>query len=374
MHSYSQDPATPRGPGIRRQPGAYLITGGAGFIGSALVRSLLADGQQVCVVDDLSRGARERLPNHPALTFIEGDVRTQGLMQGLLIAGPAGGGCWKSLVHLAARVGVRTVLEDPEGCRRENLEGVEVLIVALAAMPREMRPRVLFASTSEVYEELRAPLSESDPLRSIAGVGRWAYAASKLEGEHCFDAAAHLWEPQRGAIHLRFFNVVGPGQDAGSGMVLPTFVEQVLAGQAITVHHDGAMVRTLAHVDEVAELLNQLAIRAALEDGGILPGALNIGGSAVTSVLALAECLAETARREQGLSVRVHFVDPLRTLSKRFEEVGYREPSLNRARGFGLPLPQRGLAQIVADSLARHADLALPGSTLIPLPAATIRN
>ena len=186
-------------------------------------------------------------------------------------------------------------------------------------------------------------------MRSTHGSGRWAYAAAKRSGEQQLDAATDLWEHAGAPVHLRLFNVVGPGQDADSGMVLPTFVEQALGARAITVHGDGAQVRSFAHVDEVAEMLV-----CALLARELAPGALNIGGLARCSVLELAEEVARCGAASRGARPSIRLVDPRRCVSPHFEEVAWREPSLERARGMGLPLPKLDVRAIVEDALARH--------------------
>jgi len=319
-------------------PARVLITGGAGFIGSALARELVERGDDVLAVDDLSCGRPERLPAGARLRLA--DVERPGaLAAALRDEGP-----FDALVHLAARVGVRAVLRDPEGCRRSNLAGARELVGAVAALPAGRRPRVLAASSSEVYRDRRAPLREGDPLRSETGAGRWAYAGSKLSAERLFDEARRLWSPPRAPLHLRFFNVVGPGQDSDSGMVLPTFVEHALAGAPIPVHGDGRQVRTFAHVDEVARVLAELLAR------DVPGGALNVGGRARASVLELARAVERASGSRAGLA----FVDPRLRCGARFEEVPFREPCLERLAGLGIAPPAMGLDAIVRDALARH--------------------
>lgn len=319
------------------RPGArVLVTGAAGFVGAALVRELLARGIGVLGVDDLSAGRVERLPEDPGLELVVADVTRPGVLSGLALRGVG------AVVHLAARVGVRAVLEDPEGCQRENVAGARALAQALAPMGAARRPRVLFASSSEVYRPRRGPLRESDPLRPLGGLGRWRYAASKRAGEELLDA--HL-RGGPGALHLRLFNVVGPDQDAGTGMVLPTFVERAREGEPLPVHGDGSAVRCFAHVDEVARVLADLL---ALEHPPA--GPLNVGGRARSSVLELAHLVAELA----GKGAPVERVDPLRAVSPRFEGVAWREPCLERLERLGLRPPAMTLPRIVADVLARR--------------------
>ena len=181
----------PRGPMSVPTPassfsGSVLVTGGAGFVGARVVRGLLAAGSRVVVADDLSCGDASRLPlGHSRLTLHPLDVTApRGLTALLGEEGP-----FDALLHLAARVGVRRVLADPEGCRTEHRAAAGEIVAALRALPGSRRPRLVAASTSEVYQDCVEPLTEGHPLRCQDGEGRWAYAASKLEVERTLDAA-----------------------------------------------------------------------------------------------------------------------------------------------------------------------------------------
>jgi UDP-glucose 4-epimerase len=157
-------------------------------------------------------------------------------------------------------------------------------------------------------------------------------------------------------VHLRFFNVVGPGQDAVSGMVLPRFVEAALRGATLEVHGDGAQVRTFAHVDDVARDVAALALGRSDHFAG---GPLNLGGTAHASVRALAELVAARAEHHGLPNPSITRVDPLRAVAPSFADVRHRVPDLARARGLGLAQRARSLAAIVDDMFARH-DIAPP--------------
>jgi UDP-glucose 4-epimerase len=320
-------------PSTRTQPSAQSvwITGGAGFIGSALARALVAQGRSVVVTDDESSGSFERLAAVPRVQRVHGSA----------LSLPADAGC---VVHLAARVGVGPVVRDPEACREHNVAATRALVSALRRVPASARPRMFAASSSEVYLPSSAPLRESDPLRSTTDRGRWAYAAAKVACERMLDDA-RLGSAARAPVHLRFFNVVGPGQDSAHGMVLPTFVEHALAGLPIPVHGDGRSVRTFAHVDDVAQTLCALFDLPHLDGGP-----LNIGGTARASVMEVAECVLALSKSRAGI---VH-VDPRRTVGPAFEDIAWREPDLSRLRGLGLSVPSRSLESIVGDMLERH--------------------
>jgi UDP-glucose 4-epimerase len=287
------------------------------------------------VVDDESAGSFERLSGTAR-------VRCVSLpLERALESAPA----VDLVVHLAAKVGVGPVVRDPESCRAHNVASTRALLDALARMSAASRPRLFAASSSEVYLPASRPLREDDPLRPADAGGRWAYAAAKVECEQMIDAAG-LWEHERAPVHLRFFNVVGPGQDSAHGMMLPTFVEHALAHRPIPVHGEGRSVRTLAHVDDVALTLCALAQHPALPGGP-----LNVGGTARATVLEVAQCVLAQSRSRGGIA----HVDPRRVVGPAFEDVDWREPDLARLEGLGVPVPARTLESIVADTLARHA-------------------
>ncbi len=327
-------------------PTTVLVTGGAGFVGAATVRALLGrpgtNDLRIHVIDDLSAGDRSRLPNDPRVVLDVADVTAPGVLPAVL----QNGGPYDVALHLAGRVGVRRVLADPDDCRRVTEQAADAWTTALTSIPADRRPRLISASTSEVYSDVEGLLAEDAPLRSVDGQGRWAYAGSRVAAEYRFDAIQDLWPEGRGPVHLRFFNVTGPGQDADSGMVLPTFIERARAAEQLPVHGDGSQVRTLAHVDDVAEDLADLIRREAWVEGG----ALNLGGTARTTVLDLARICIRVAGLSDDI---IQFVDPCEGLPN-FEEVRWREPDLTRARNFGLARRTRSLEAIVRDAWERH--------------------
>ena len=334
-----------------------LISGGAGFIGSRLARELLEGGARVTLVDDGSAGTLGRLERleadfgAPRLDAVVGDVTLPGVWSEAL---DPSRGRLDAIVHLAGCVGVKRVLGDPAACRRANVHAARELVAALRSLPRAQRPRLFAASSSEVYADGRGPLCESAEVRPTTGDGRWAYAGSKRLAESTFDAARELWPRELGPVHLRFFNVVGPGQDASAGMVLPTFIERALTGRALPIHGDGRQIRTFGHVDDVARALAGIVVCPDFPEG-----ALNLGGSARTDVLGLARAVLRASGRTASIDAALRFVDPRERVARTFEEVAVRLPSLERARRLGVPLAVRSLDAIVRDSVRRHADEAL---------------
>lgn len=336
-----------------QQPLSILISGGAGFIGRACAREFTGRGQRVVVLDDLSAGDREELMRlAPRSEFLQVDARSsEQLSRVLRDHGP-----FQYFLHLAGRVGVPTVLEDPELCREVTRDLVRSLTAAFLRLPAGHRPRLLAASTSEVYQDASGCLAESAPLRSIDGQGRWAYAGSRVEAEQALDRAGLVDRLGRAPIHLRFFNVTGPGHRADSGMVLPRFVWAALKGQPLPVHGDGSQERTFAHVDDIARDLADLT-----ELDAAPAGPLNLGGCAHVTVLELAQTVLRLAERDID---HIRFLDP-RTIHPTFEEIRCRKPDLARAMHLGLGGGHRPLRDLVQQMLDQAVALDSP-SSLVP--------
>ncbi len=317
-----------------------LVTGGAGFIGGQVVARLLEAGSRVTVVDDLSTGCLERLPHHGGLRTVVGDMN----------GGAPWAEAWQGetpitrVLHLAGHVGVRRVLDDPKGCSNSHLAMARTLIETLGAMDAGARPGLIATSSSEVYRASMEPLAEDSAVWKSSdpgwGEGRWSYAASKRTAELDFEAAGLQ------VLNLRLFNVVGPGQNAESGMVLPRFVEAARMGEALQVFGNGIQVRTFGHVSCVASDLTELCLRPEMPRG-----ALNLGGTAITSIEALARLVLEVSGQPESLLQRV---DPARELGPGFDEVRHRIPNLDRARSLGLVARPWSLNEIVNDAWCHH--------------------
>jgi UDP-glucose 4-epimerase len=222
-----------------------LITGGAGFIGSHLAEALLAAGHEVFVLDNLSTGSIdniEHLKPQPGFHYTIDTVENEPLLAELIDR------C-DIVVHLAAAVGVKLIVDSPVHTIETNVHGTEV-VLRHASTKRKL---VVIASTSEVYGK-----SEQLPFRETADLvmgpttkHRWAYACSKAIDE--FLALAYWKEKQLPVIVIRLFNTVGPRQTGRYGMVIPTFVRQALAGRPITVFGDGTQSRSFTYVGDVVD-------------------------------------------------------------------------------------------------------------------------
>jgi UDP-glucose 4-epimerase len=254
----------------------YLISGGAGFIGSHLTESLLADGHEVTVLDDLSTGRLQNLNavlNHPNFRFVHGSVEN-GADLGALVA-------WADMVfHLAAAVGVDLVVKHPVRTIETNTHGTENVLKHAALSGT----RVLIASTSEVYgRATNAVFRETDDLVIGAPThSRWSYAASKALDE--FLALAYHKEMKLSTTVVRFFNTVGPRQIGRYGMVLPRFVKQALANEPVRVFGDGEQTRCFCHVQDVVRAL--MALDRAEHTAGQI---FNIGTTTSISINNLAK-------------------------------------------------------------------------------------
>lgn len=228
----------------------YLITGGAGFIGSHLAQSLLKGGHTVTAIDDLSTGCIQNiqplLPN-PRFRFVFDSVRNEGLMNQLAESCDV-------IVHLAAAVGVRLIVERPVHTIETNIHGTEVVLAAA----NRFRRKVLLASTSEVYGKSEAiPFHEDDDtVLGSTRFSRWSYACSKAIDE--FLGLAYYQQYGLPVIIVRLFNTIGPRQTGRYGMVVPRFVERALRGEPLEIYGDGKQTRCFCCVYDVVRALEDL--------------------------------------------------------------------------------------------------------------------
>ena len=229
-----------------------LITGGAGFIGSHLAERLLADGHTVFVLDDLSTGSFENiahLKGRPGFHYTIDTVINEPVLAELVDQCDA-------VYHLAAAVGVRLIVEAPVRTIETNVHGTEVVLKQAAKKGKI----VVIASTSEVYgKSTDVPFREDGDLAlGATSRHRWAYACSKALDE--FLALAYWKEKKLPVVIVRLFNTVGPRQTGRYGMVVPTFVQQALAGEPITVFGDGTQSRCFTDVSDVVSALVSLPL------------------------------------------------------------------------------------------------------------------
>lgn len=251
----------------------YLVTGGAGFIGSHVVEALLARGDAVTVLDDFSTGRRSYLAPHPQLQIIVGSVCDHAAVAQACIG-------VDHIIHLAAAVGVRKIMAERVEGIRTNLMGSETILVAAA----ERGLPLFFSSTSEVYgKNAKNPFREDDDsVFGSSSLHRWSYACSKLMDE--FLALAYAHEQRLPVTVARFFNVTGPRQCPDYGMVLPRFCAAALAGTDLDVHGSGQQSRCFLHVADCVR-----AVLLLLDCPDAVGEIVNIGSNEETTIQALAE-------------------------------------------------------------------------------------
>jgi len=294
---------------------AVLITGGAGFIGSHLAEKLLARGKKVFVIDNLSTGRIENIKHllgDKNFTFKEGTIFNQSLIRRYVAKSD-------DIYHLAAAVGVKTVMEKPLESLLLNTRGTEIV---LEAAEKHTVP-VLIASTSEIYgKNTKVPFSERDdrvygPVHNY----RWGYAFSKGVDE--FLGLAYFRERGVPVRVVRFFNTIGPRQAGEYGMVVPRFVQAALSGKPITIHGTGGQTRCFGDVDDVTDAITKL-MATAKSAGEVY----NIGSDQEITI----EQLAKKIITLTGSASHIKKISYERAYGEGFEDMYRRKPDLSKIR------------------------------------------
>lgn len=324
-----------------------LITGGAGFIGSHLSDRLIARGDEVLVLDDLSSGSLENIAHlrqHPKFEFVEGSAADPSLVAPIVARSDV-------IVHLAAAVGVRLILEKPVHTIENNLFGTAVVLSAASDAHRDGHScKVLIASTSEVYGKgNRLPFRENDDITlGPTANSRWAYACSKAMDEWL--GLAYWREFQLPVVIARFFNTVGPRQTGRYGMVLPNFVDQALAGDPITVFGTGKQSRCFCHVNDTVEGILQL-----IDTDGTEGEVFNIGSDREITMTALAEMVKRSINSDSPIEL----IPYDEAYAQGFEDMERRVPDASKIERWTGFRPKKTLDEIIADVVAdrrtRHA-------------------
>jgi UDP-glucose 4-epimerase len=314
----------------------FLITGGAGFIGSHLAERLLARGDEVLLFDNLSTGCMENirhLKNNDRMHYFLDSIENRQLLAELVDESDA-------VFHLAAAVGVRLIVESPVRTIETNVNGTQMVLEAAY----KKRKRVFIASTSEVYgKSMQVPFHEdADLVLGATNMGRWAYAASKALDE--FLALSYWKEKKQPVVVARFFNTVGPRQTGRYGMVLPNFVSQALSAAPITVYGSGTQSRCFCDVQDTVEaMLRLMATDKAIGE------VVNIGTDREITVTALAEMV----KARTGSVSAVTYTPYDQAYEPGFEDMMRRMPCLDKLERLTGFRPATSLENII-DRVTQH--------------------
>lgn len=314
----------------------YLITGGAGFIGSHMAEALLARGDRVFIIDDLSTGSVDNirhLKGRDRFHYSFDSINNKQLLAELVDESDV-------IFHFAAAVGVRLIVESPVRTIETNVYGTQLILDAAS----KKKKLVVTASTSEVYGKSdKIPFCEdADLVLGPTTKGRWSYAASKALDE--FLALSYWKEKNQPVIVVRFFNTVGPRQTGRYGMVLPNFVRQALDGAPITIYGNGQQSRCFCHVrDTVQALLRLTANERAIGE------VINIGTDQEISI----EGLAHLVKQRTKSNSKLEYVPYDRAYEPGFEDMFRRVPSLQKLESLAEFRPSTSLNTIV-DDVAEH--------------------
>jgi UDP-glucose 4-epimerase len=292
-----------------------LITGGAGFIGSHLAEALLAHGQHVVVIDDLSTGRLDNilhLVDHPHFQFVNETIRNDSVMDRLV------SDC-DVIYHLAAAVGVELIIKDPVHAIETNLFGTEVVL----SLARRYRRTILLASTSEVYgKSNELPFrEEADRVMGPTTKSRWSYAESKAMDE--FLALAYHQQFHVPIVICRFFNTVGPRQTGAYGMVIPRLVKQAVNDLPLTVYGDGQQTRCFCNVRDTVR-----AVMGLSQEPRAVGEIFNIGSGDEITILQLAQRIVQRAHSRSDIEL----IPYDQAYGSGFEDMRRRVPSTDKIK------------------------------------------
>ena len=307
-----------------------FITGGAGFIGSHLCDALVARGDEVSILDNLSTGSNDNIAHLDGkIKVSQGDIRDQSLVESLVADS-------ELVLHMAAALGVDNILENPIESISTNFYGSEIVLGAALKFDK----RILIASTSEIYgKNTKQPLSETDD--RVIGTPqklRWTYSDAKALEE----ATAHFLflTKQLRVTTIRFFNTVGPRQTGKYGMVLPRFVRAAIENSPIKIFGDGSQSRVFCHVGDSVKAILALAV-----NDKTIGEVFNIGGEGEISILELAKLIIKQTNSKS----KVTFTDYEDAYAVGFEEMARRVPDISKLTNFTGWEPKLGLNAIIDD-------------------------
>jgi UDP-glucose 4-epimerase len=322
-----------------------LVTGGAGFIGSHLCEALIARGDEVFMIDDLSTGSYDNirgLKDNSTFHITIGSILDSPLLEPLVEKVDL-------VYHLAAAVGVHKIIEAPVDTIETNILGSHKVLSACA----KFHKTVLLASTSEVYGKSDScPFrEEDDAVYGPTTKSRWSYACSKAIDE--FLALAYAKEKGLPVIIARLFNTTGPRQTGRYGMVLPRFIKQALQGAPITVYGNGRQSRCFANVSDVVEALLRL-----VDEPRSLGQVFNIGNPEEISIYEL----AEKVKRMTGSTSKIELVPYEEAYSAGFEDMERRVPCIDKIAalvGFAPKVPLDQTISRIVESMKPGAPILL---------------
>ena len=313
----------------------YLITGGAGFIGSYLVEKLVLRGDQVIIVDNKSTGSISNLKAvRDKIEFIEGDILDQSLIEDLVSKSDY-------VVHLAAALGVFNIVNKPLQSLKTNIQGTENIL----EFADKFKKPVLIASTSEVYgKNDKVPLNEEDdriighPLKS-----RWSYSEAKAVDESL--AYFYYLENQLPIKIVRFFNTVGPRQVGQYGMVVPRFVTAAIRNEPIQVYGSGDQIRCFCHVSDAIR-----ALLLVIDSDKAIGQVFNVGNNHQISIMDLAKKVIEFTGSKSEIK-KISYSD---AYPAGFEDMQRRVPDISKIKNVLGWSPEFGLEQIIRDIADFH--------------------
>jgi UDP-glucose 4-epimerase len=307
-----------------------LVTGGAGFIGSHLTDALIARGDQVVALDNFSTGSTANI-KHITKNFeiIDGDIRNKDLINESIKDVDL-------VFHMAAALGVNTILESPLESISTNIAGSEVVLNAAA----NHNKRILIASTSEIYgKNPKQPLNETDD-RVVGSPQkiRWSYSDAKAIEE----AMAFSLNQEKGlkVTTARLFNTVGPRQSSHYGMVVPRFVRSALKNEPISIYGDGTQSRVFCHVHDAIE-----ALLALVGTDKTINGVYNVGGTGEITIKELADAVI----KETSSQSSIEFIPYEKAYAPGFEDMQRRVPDISKIKQELGWAPKKDLSQIITD-------------------------
>jgi len=311
----------------------YLVTGGAGFIGSHLAESLISRGDQVVVLDNLTTGSTSNISKiNEKISFVQENILEKALVEKLVAESD-------SVVHLAAALGVFNIVNKPLESLKTNLQGSEIVLEACD----KYRKPVLIASTSEIYgKNDKVPLSEEDdriighPLKS-----RWSYSEAKAVDESL--AYFYYLENKLPVRIVRFFNTVGPRQVGHYGMVVPRFVSAALKNEALSVYGSGDQIRCFCHVTDAVK-----ALLLVMDSDKAVGQVFNIGNNSQISIMELAKKVIQIT----GSKSTIEKIAYEKAYPEGFEDMQRRVPDISKIKQVLGWEPEINLDQIVKDIAA----------------------